>query len=278
MRPYRDFLRRPTQPPAIVAHRGAWRHGPENALPAIEIAIERGFDIIEIDVRRSADGVFFLLHDETLDRTTLARGRAESCDISQLTGFRLRAGMGGQAAVATDHTIPRLIDALRLAAGRAYVDVDVKRGDDRDDVARFIAAEGLTDVATVKMTVQSEETARRLQQLHRETGVTVMPITRFEAATADQLIALLAETGAPVVEASFDRLGTIASRIDDFRAAGLTIWVNTLDPVASDGLDDQTASVDPAAVWGRLAEAGVSIIQTDWPDQLAVFRAWAATR
>lgn len=272
MRPYREFLRSPDPRPAIVAHRGAWRHAPENSLAAIEAAIQRGFDIAEIDTRRSADGVFFLLHDETVDRTADARGAAERCEIDRLTDLRLRAGMGGSSAPVTDHRIPRLIDALRLAAGRIYLDVDVKRSADLEDAAHLIAGAGLIDTATVKMPVQTAEAAQALERLYRETDVTVMPITRFDAETADALIALLAKTGAPVVETKFDRLETIEARIGAFRAAGLTIWVNTLDPVACDGFDDRMAADDPAAVWGRLIDAGVAILQTDLPDELAAFR------
>src|SRR6478735_6344991 len=54
----------------VVAHRGVWNVAPENSLSAIEAAIHAGADIVEIDVRRSADGVFFVIHDDTLDRTT----------------------------------------------------------------------------------------------------------------------------------------------------------------------------------------------------------------
>lgn len=51
-----------------AAHRGYSARYPENSLLAQEKALEAGCLIVECDVRRSADGVFFCQHDETLER------------------------------------------------------------------------------------------------------------------------------------------------------------------------------------------------------------------
>jgi glycerophosphoryl diester phosphodiesterase len=57
-----------------LAHRGASEYSPENTLSAFFKAIEVGATGIETDIRRSRDGVLFLHHDKTLDRTTSGRG------------------------------------------------------------------------------------------------------------------------------------------------------------------------------------------------------------
>lgn len=54
----------------IVAHRGASEDAPENTVPAFEAAVEAGADLVEVDVQLSADGVPFLFHDDTPERTT----------------------------------------------------------------------------------------------------------------------------------------------------------------------------------------------------------------
>jgi glycerophosphoryl diester phosphodiesterase len=56
--------------PALVAHRGASMLAPENTLAAAELASEYGAFGFETDVRISLDGEPFLMHDETLARTT----------------------------------------------------------------------------------------------------------------------------------------------------------------------------------------------------------------
>ena len=58
------------------AHRGGGDAAPENTLAAFETGFKAGFRAFECDVKRSADGVLWLLHDNTLDRTTDARGPA----------------------------------------------------------------------------------------------------------------------------------------------------------------------------------------------------------
>lgn len=54
--------------PRLVARRGAPRVRREDTLPAIAVAEALGADVVEVDVRRTADGVAVLLHDETLGR------------------------------------------------------------------------------------------------------------------------------------------------------------------------------------------------------------------
>ena len=58
------------------AHRGGGDAAPENTLAAFDVGLQAGFRAFECDVKRSADGVLWLLHDDTLDRTTDARGPA----------------------------------------------------------------------------------------------------------------------------------------------------------------------------------------------------------
>ena len=59
-----------------IAHRGGALESPENTLHAFERALQAGSDVLEIDIQRSADGVLFVFHDETLDRTTNGSGAA----------------------------------------------------------------------------------------------------------------------------------------------------------------------------------------------------------
>ena len=73
--------------PKLAAHRGAGKLAPENTLAAFRLGRGCGYRMAEFDVKLSADGVAFLLHDDTLDRTTNARGRADALtwhELSQL--------------------------------------------------------------------------------------------------------------------------------------------------------------------------------------------------
>lgn len=76
--------------PLWIAHRGAGKLAPENTLAAFRLGAAHGYRAFECDVKLSADGVPFLLHDTSLDRTTSARGRAADRTWSELS--RLDAG------------------------------------------------------------------------------------------------------------------------------------------------------------------------------------------
>jgi len=68
-----------TPSPAIQAHRGgAFVNGkatyPESTMPAFRAAAKAGF-ILEFDIQMTKDGVPLVIHDDTLDRTTVCTGK-----------------------------------------------------------------------------------------------------------------------------------------------------------------------------------------------------------
>ena len=71
--------------PLWIAHRGAGKLAPENTLAAFRVGASHGYRAFECDVKLSADGVPFLLHDDTLDRTTPERGIAGHRPWSELS-------------------------------------------------------------------------------------------------------------------------------------------------------------------------------------------------
>lgn len=99
-----------------IGHRGAAGHAPENTLGAIQQGIALGVDFIEIDVRRTADGVLVILHDETVNRTTDGKGRIDRLSLQEIK--TLSAG--------NSETIPTLEDALKAVAGRAGMLLELK--------------------------------------------------------------------------------------------------------------------------------------------------------
>lgn len=62
-----------TSTPKIIGHRGLMNEGPENTLAAFSSCIKLQVGI-ELDVRRTKDGILVILHDETLNRTTNGKG------------------------------------------------------------------------------------------------------------------------------------------------------------------------------------------------------------
>ncbi|MGB5052773.1 MAG: glycerophosphodiester phosphodiesterase family protein, partial [Nitrospirales bacterium] len=118
--------------PLRIGHRGAAGHAPENTLAALELAIKYGVDMVEFDVRRSADGALVLLHDDSVDRTTNGEGSIEGLSLSVLRG--LDAG-GGER-------VPLLEEALACLSGRAGAMIELKvRGIAADVCAKVQGAD-----------------------------------------------------------------------------------------------------------------------------------------
>ena len=73
--------------PRYAAHRGAGKLAPENTLAAMRVGYAHGYRMVEFDVKLSADGVLFLLHDDTLDRTSNGHGPAGALSWSHLANL-----------------------------------------------------------------------------------------------------------------------------------------------------------------------------------------------
>ncbi|TQS74484.1 glycerophosphodiester phosphodiesterase [Ornithinibacillus gellani] len=69
---------------AIIAHRGASKHAPENTMPAFELAYQAGAEGIETDVQLTKDCIPVIIHDEQLRRTTNGKGLIKDYTISEL--------------------------------------------------------------------------------------------------------------------------------------------------------------------------------------------------
>ncbi|WP_353191245.1 glycerophosphodiester phosphodiesterase [Pandoraea pnomenusa] len=105
--------------PRIVAHRGGGKLAPENTLAAFEMGASLGLRMVEFDAKLSADDVVFLLHDDTVDRTSNGHGAAAAmtyAEIAQLdAGSWFDARFAGQAMPTLAQVAERCL-ALGLAA------------------------------------------------------------------------------------------------------------------------------------------------------------------
>ena len=118
----------PTSPrwsyPFWIAHRGAGKLAPENTLAAFEIGASHGYRMFECDVKLSADGVPFLLHDATLERTSDGQGIAGAQGWAELS--RLDAGSWHSSAFANE-PLPTLAVIARYCLGNNYfLNIEIK--------------------------------------------------------------------------------------------------------------------------------------------------------
>ncbi len=109
--------------PEVIAHRGDSAHAPENTLRAFRGAIAAGADRIELDVRRSADGVPFVFHDADLGRLTGRAGSASTLVIDELTSLQVLSDRFGAGA---DTRVPTLDTVLEEAGDPCPLYVEIK--------------------------------------------------------------------------------------------------------------------------------------------------------
>ncbi|HQQ70933.1 MAG TPA: glycerophosphodiester phosphodiesterase [Alicycliphilus sp.] len=110
--------------PRWIAHRGAGKLAPENTLAAFRLGARYGWRMFECDAKLSADGVLFLLHDATLERTTNGHGLAGERSMGELA--QLDAG-GWHSRAYAGEPIPTLQAVARYCLANGYhLNVEIK--------------------------------------------------------------------------------------------------------------------------------------------------------
>jgi glycerophosphoryl diester phosphodiesterase len=110
--------------PRIIAHRGGGELAPENTLAAMRRGVALGFHAVEFDVKLAKDGVPFLLHDDTFDRTSDRKGPANLLTAGELA--QVDAGSWYSPEFAGE-PVARFDDVAKfLLAHDAWANVEIK--------------------------------------------------------------------------------------------------------------------------------------------------------
>jgi glycerophosphoryl diester phosphodiesterase len=133
----------PWRYPRYAAHRGAGKLAPENTLAAMHVGYAHGYRMVEFDVKLSGDGVPFLLHDDTLDRTTTGCGRADALTWAELA--KLDAGSWHSPEHAGE-PLPTLAAVARWAiANGVACNIEIKPTPGRErETGAAVAIDALT--------------------------------------------------------------------------------------------------------------------------------------
>ncbi len=134
--------------PAIIVHRGAAAFAPENTLEAYSAAMDYGADGCEIDLRRTADGVLVLFHDDMLDHLTDGFGTVDQLAYHELLLLKPRSVYGTANASTRPPTFTAGLALSRQRARLLHLDV-TERGLDADRAARVSAADVWDHVVAV---------------------------------------------------------------------------------------------------------------------------------
>jgi glycerophosphoryl diester phosphodiesterase len=251
----------PTTAPAIVgsqmqvvAHRGASAVAPENTLSAVRTAVALGADGIEIDVRRTADGEFVVIHDPSPTRTTdlgrrrFARRAPRVADLTLAQLRRLDAGSWKGSSFRGER-IPTLSEVLELvAATRAHLLVEVKRpvGHDRRDVLALVGLLRDSPLPPNRVTVQS-----------------------FDAGVVSSLRPLLPTANIAVLVGSPPRdLAPLSRWADQISLHHQRADTRAVDAIRGWGMRCFVWTVNRPAAMARVLRLGVDGVITDHPETL----------
>ncbi|WP_316529534.1 glycerophosphodiester phosphodiesterase family protein [Kitasatospora brasiliensis] len=242
------WLRPAGSPLTVFAHRGASSAAPENTLVSDEIARRGGAEWIENDVQPSKDGVPYVLHDDTVDRTTNGKGRIRDLTATQLDSLDAGSWFGPVYAGTRIPTLAAQLEDLRTRGGNLLL--EIKGPHSRDEVARIVK-EIRDHRMTGRVFVQSFEVdaLRHTRELAPE-----LPLGLLRGDLDADPVAISKELGLSAYNPSDGGLAPRLNVVKDLHAAGVAVNVWT---------------VDSATRWKALEAAGVDGVITNRPAELA---------
>ena len=251
----------------VACHRGDWRNYPENSIPAIESVIRMEADIVEIDIRMTADSVLVLCHDSDVRDQKGKSALVKDLTLAEIKSLSMNRAHG--IAIDTLH-IPTLEEALRCTSGRICVNID-KGYDYYDEVLEITERLGVTGQVLIKGKKPIEVVAEH--EARYPDNMMYMPIVDIQKESGRQLFDSYMEQG--VVPLAYEVCwqnnddGAFLDAAQKIVNQGSKVWVNTIwaSLCGGDGNDDDAANEcqDPGEVYQQYMDAGVSMIQTDRP-------------
>ncbi len=259
--------------PVVIAHRsGVMGGAPENTLAAIHYAIDRGIDMLHINIQVTRDERYVLMHDSTLNRTT----DVEAVFPEGPPGGPSRESRGGRDYV-RDYTldeirrlrvtedgrpVPTLDDALDLADGRVILFIGLKNYEEESLIAAFegrdtgnillmeLYVPG-TDQGRVRKLSEASGIAASLSFMNSRDGVADLDRVSEQLGPTLRMVCLRRRLVTPDFVARAKALG-VAVCVSGWKSGEDYALVEEGDPVP----------------WQAALETGAQAVLTDQPDAL----------
>ena len=244
--------------PIFCAHRGGAALAPENTMAAFRSAVERwGADMLEMDVRLTADGEVVVFHDATVDRTTDGTGSVSDMSLAQLqeldAGANFRDPDGADSFAGRGVSAPRFEDVL-LEFPRTRLNVEAKAREAARPLVEIILRHG----AAHRVLVAAEHEVNRSD---------VSGYPGPWGASRRQLIPFHLIHRTPF--SAFYTPGVDVLQVPDVWKGRQVLTPAIIREAHRRNIPVHVWTVDQVQDMERLLDWGVDGIQTDRPDRLA---------
>lgn len=249
----------------VLAHGGGQRLWPDNTMLAFAGSVALGADVLEIDVHQDANGVFRVIHDSTVDRTTDGAGRVESLTGAEIdaldAGYRWT--VDGPSASATGDffyrgqgvTIPTLAEVL---GGNPDIAVNIELKQDSEAAGRALCQQLRDGGDALRVMVASFHSAplRAFRQACPEvaTSATRTEVTLFYVLARARLAAIYS----PPFQ---------AVQVPVAQGALTVVTPHFIEAAQARNLRVQVWTINDRAEMDRLLAMGVDGLITDRPDR-----------
>ena len=162
--------------PHIIAHQGSSLELPPNTLKAFQLAIDQGADIIELDIWRSKDGIWVVVHDKNLERITGVEKNITELTFQEIqsldVGYNFTNSSGNYSYRNKNYRIPSLEQVFKMF-NNEKINIEIK-GDN---------TLGLSDLVDLVIKYQMERKLLVVSSSYRVIKK-FRKITNYEIATA----------------------------------------------------------------------------------------------
>lgn len=257
----------------IAAHRGSCGGNvPPNTSVAYEAALYQGANILEADVARSADGVFYMFHTGSGNEKYYL---GIDCAFEDLTSKELdEIYLNNELGKDTLYRLNRLEDILNQFKGRCIINLD-RSWEYWEEIMPIVRKLDMVDQILLKSPCKKEwiEKAESVASDFAYMPIVNEDITPFYDLGGDRLPGFI---GAELVFATEESPILTNRTVEMLHKDGKIAWGNGIQFSAKKILsaghnDDISVSGNPDAGWGWLVQKGFDIIQTDWVCALKLY-------
>ncbi|MCQ2437635.1 MAG: hypothetical protein MJ099_04500 [Clostridia bacterium] len=243
----------------VMAHRGSSGYAPENTLQAFRLAVSMKADGIECDIHRSADGVFVVCHDDTIDRTSDGTGRIAEMTYEAITKHNFSCHCDPAFEYKAPETAPTLEQMLDVVKDMDPINIEIKEffGDETAALNAFYDI--LKQYGIIKQVIVSSfnvDLLKRLKDLHSDL------YTGYLYNIGQKKKSFPIYPAERSVETAVERsCNAIHPKIDD-------LTKEIVDDAHNHGLDVNVWTVNTPEAIQKAIDLGVDGIITNYPDRV----------